>query len=310
MAALPCCGTSVAKPRPRITVPGRLTDYRLVEVVDAGREDQVLAQGQGGGDSHGRRGRAGHEELRHGDRLAGFGAARPGRPGRVVLDRGHEDVVTAAASRWTGTAPPRSPDSMAGRCSARTGPLNRRRERPGPRRRPCSTGPLRDPFAPPMSLLRTMYCWLPKKSRFAADLAVGDEAAAGVVLGRAVVLEEEAAVDDGAPDRVGLRCRPDLGPCCRSRRGSRPGPVARGRRCCLGLSTLIVRFDSDRQKLSSELQSRGRRRCTGLLNTSMAPLITVSWASAETGDLGVVSDLEHQRVDGRSVGARARRRSA
>src|SRR6202044_3052503 len=44
----------------------------------------------------------------------------------------------------------------------------------------------------------------------AADLTVGDVAAAGVVIGRAVVLENDAAVDDGAPDRVRLGRRPGL----------------------------------------------------------------------------------------------------
>jgi hypothetical protein len=43
-----------------------------------------------------------------------------------------------------------------------------------------------------------------------ADLAVGDEAAAGVVVGCAVVVEDDAAIDDVPPERVSLRCRPAL----------------------------------------------------------------------------------------------------
>ena len=47
MAALPCWGTRVAKPWPSTTVSGRLTTIGSVKVVDAGREDEVLAQSQG-----------------------------------------------------------------------------------------------------------------------------------------------------------------------------------------------------------------------------------------------------------------------
>ena len=41
-AALPCCGTSVAKPWPSTTVFGRLTMIGCVQVVDAGRQHEVL----------------------------------------------------------------------------------------------------------------------------------------------------------------------------------------------------------------------------------------------------------------------------
>ncbi len=67
----------------------------LVEVVDAGGEDQVLAPGQRDVDGQDRRARAGHEELRQRNGGAGFRAAGPGRPGRIVLDRGNEDAVVA-----------------------------------------------------------------------------------------------------------------------------------------------------------------------------------------------------------------------
>ena len=62
----------------------------------------------------------------------------------------------------------------------------------------------------------------------------------------------------------------------------------------------MVRFETDRQKLSGALQVVPRH----WLKVSMAPVITCRGVAAEAGDLGVVAHLEDQRIGGRAVGAR------
>ena len=53
MAAVPLVGWSVAKPRPRTRVLGRVIADRFGEVVDAGGEEQILALRQLGVDGGG-----------------------------------------------------------------------------------------------------------------------------------------------------------------------------------------------------------------------------------------------------------------
>src|SRR5215469_2378808 len=68
---------------------------RLVKVVDAGSKYQVLAVRERSIDRPHRRTRGRDEEFRERDRRAGFTAAGPGWPSRVVLQRWHEDAVSA-----------------------------------------------------------------------------------------------------------------------------------------------------------------------------------------------------------------------
>src|SRR6202008_5114361 len=57
----------------------------------------------------------------------------------------------------------------------------------------------------------TQVWLLAEPAQGAADVAVGDEAAAGEVVVRAVVLEHDAAVDVDPADGRGLPRRPELG---------------------------------------------------------------------------------------------------
>ena len=68
---------------------------RLVDVVDAGGEEQVAALGQRRVDLRGGVRRGGHEELAHRQRGAGGRAAGPAGAGRVGPQAGHEHVVVA-----------------------------------------------------------------------------------------------------------------------------------------------------------------------------------------------------------------------
>ena len=94
---------------------GMPDDEGGVEVVDAGREDQVPASVESGLDSALRGARVGDEEVREGDGGPGLGAVQEVRADRVVLHGGHEDVPEAVPLEvWcTGTAPPRSRGSAA-----------------------------------------------------------------------------------------------------------------------------------------------------------------------------------------------------
>ena len=77
IAASPCCGHSVGKPRPSTTVSGALDLDRLVEVVDARREDQVLAPCERAVDLLRGVARLGEVELVERDRRAGRRPAAP-----------------------------------------------------------------------------------------------------------------------------------------------------------------------------------------------------------------------------------------
>ena len=66
-------------------------------------------------------------------------------------------------------------------------------------------------------------------------------------------------------------------------------------------ATLIVRFDSERQKFTSAMQSPGAE---APVVESIVPLMVTSVGErAEAGDLGVVADLEVERIGGGAVGA-------
>ena len=82
-------------PEPEHDGVGTAHPDRLRQVVDARREDQVLAAGERAVDPSDRCARAGDEELADRHRAACGGPARPGRARRVVLDRGNEDPVAA-----------------------------------------------------------------------------------------------------------------------------------------------------------------------------------------------------------------------
>ena len=153
--------------------------------------------------------RAGHEELGQGHGRAGFLPAGPGRAGRALLDRGDEDVVVAAR---VGVKERLFLGHRAGGQDrvllALAGEDRRRRALdPGVDHVPQ---PLRAPVRSADGAVADHVLLVAVEVEVAADLAVGDEAAAGEVVLRAVVLEDDAAVDDGPPDRGGLGGRPHL----------------------------------------------------------------------------------------------------
>ena len=121
---------------------GALHADRLVDVVDARREDQVLTARQRVVDRLHAVGRLGDEEVLDRDRAAGRLAVRPRRARRVALHRGDVDVEVLVARRRRGTASRATPGSLRASCTAGSGttapvrPAHRRR--PGSRRR-CSS---------------------------------------------------------------------------------------------------------------------------------------------------------------------------
>ena len=282
---------------------GTADDNGLVQVVDAGGEDEVLTQGQRGGDGQRRGGRAGHEELRQGHGRAGLVPARPGRAGRAVLDRGHEHVVVAA----------RVGEQERLFLGHRAGGQHRvllalagedRRGRalhPGVDHVPQA---VRAPGRPADGAVADQELLVAEEVEVAAYLAVGDEAAAGEVVVRAVVLEDDAAVDDGAPDRRGLGGRPHL-----RRVGAAGTERIDDRRRVGRRRAWQVHVEGQIGQRPPEVVIRIAVLCA--CGTQVVEHVDgtvdhrVLRHRAQARDLGVVADLEDQRAGGRPVGAGA-----
>ena len=134
----------------------------------------------------------------------------------------------------------------------------------------------------------------------AGKLRVSDEAAAGELRsGRAVVHEGHSAAADVDPaHRRRLRDRPELGPSLAARAAGDVDRQVRQR------SPEIVERDA----------VRGARRAREALVVDVDGTVDdhVIGRRAEAGDLGVVADLEDQRIGGacRSCPARTRARTA
>ncbi len=181
-----------------------------VQVIDTGGEEQVPAIAQRPVD--GRRGiaRSGDEEPADRDRRAGRRTGCPGRPGRIVLDGGHEDAVPPAGvlvevgglarhrARWQGGV-----GSAAG-CLGREA-FGRRAHHAREDLVPDAVRPAVEDAVPDQPLLLAAV-----DDRGAVELRIGDEAAARERRSCAVVHQRGQAVDADPPHRSGLRDRPEF----------------------------------------------------------------------------------------------------
>ena len=252
----------------------------LIQVIDAGAQDEIQAPGHRGGHGRARRARAGDEELRQRDGGAGFRAAGPGGTRRIVLDRGNEDVVVALR---VGVEERLFLGHRAG---------GERRENAAIAEilRGSAVIPAEDlvpyPVAPPVQVAVPRHPLLLGTVGYgcAGELGVGDEPAAGEVRSAAAVIHQgQQAVDVDSPERRGLRHRPEIRAC------GTAGPA--------GL--VAGHVDREVRQRAPEVVERDAVGAKALVvDIDLAVYDDIAGVQPEAGHAGVITDLEDERVGG------------
>ena len=265
---------------------GPLDLDRPVDVVDAGGQQQVLAACQLGVDRLGRVARAGHEEVgqregaTRGPTLDPRGAARAGR--RV----GHPHPVGAGAVG----VEPRLLTAQRGGLEGRVrrvgeGVLGGCAQHAGEHLVP-------DPVAPAVDLAVADQPLLLRPVDDEGQLRVGDETTTGELRpGGAVVHQRQVAAGDGDPaHRDGLAHRPEVGrgtAAVLPRGVDRDGEVG----------------DRAPEVVEGDAVARAAVAQAAVVDLDLAVDDDVTGLRAQPGDLGVVADLDLQRLARRAVGA-------